>query len=111
MKTKMLIDPYTKFILTVIALCLVWICLREVKVIPMLHASSPEIIDVRIKAIERVPEHSWDSIGIEVYGNLPTEIKNTGAIPVEVKNVPIPVDVKSVDLKSVLVPIEVKKQE
>lgn len=112
MKKKMLIDSYTKFILTVIAICLVWICLKDVRLFPMVYASSPEIVDVRIKAIERGVELRWDPIVIEAYGNLPTEVKNVVAIPVEVKNSLLPVDVKNVDLKSVLAPVvEVKKQE
>ncbi|GEM_PF-1217396 len=112
MKTKMLIDSYTKIILTIIAVCLVWICLKDVKLFPVLYASSPDIIDVRIKAIERGVELSWDPVVIEVLGNLPTEVKNVTAIPVEVKNALLPVDVKNVDVKSVLAPVvEVKKQE
>jgi hypothetical protein len=107
----MIIDPYTKFILTIIALCLVWISLKEVKIFPVLHAASPDIIDVRIKAIERGPEISWDPIVIETYGNLPTEVKNIVAIPVEVKNALLPVDVKNVEMKRVLVPIERKEQD
>ncbi len=75
-----------------------------------MHASSPEIIDVRIKAIEREDELSWDPVNIESYDNLPMEVKNVVAIPVEVKNALLPVDVKNVDVKSVLVPkAEVKK--
>jgi len=106
MKTKMIIDPYTKFILTIIALCLVWICLNEIKLFPMLYAANPDIIDVRIKAIEREPEISWDPIVMETQNNLPTEVKNIVAIPVEVKNALLPVDVKNVEMKRVLVPIE-----
>jgi len=77
----------------------------------MLHAASPDIIDVRIKAIERGPEIRWDPIVIETYGNLPTEVKNIVAIPVEIKNALLPVDVKNVEMKRVLVPIEKKEQE
>lgn len=111
MKTKMIIDSYTKFILTIIALCLVWICLKEVKLFPLLHAANPDIIDVRIKAIERAPGISWDPVAVEAYGSLPTEVKNIVAIPVEVKNALLPVDVKNVEMKRVLVPIEKKEQE
>lgn len=109
MRTKIEIDGYTKFILTVIALCLVWICLREVKIIPSLYGASPDIVDVRIKAIERVPDQNWDPLAIEIFDNLPVEVKNVIAIPVEVKNNLLPVDVKNVDIKRVLVPVEVKK--
>jgi hypothetical protein len=34
-------DRYLKFILTVIAFCLLWICFREIPIIPKLHADSP----------------------------------------------------------------------
>ena len=109
MRIKIKIDAYTKFILTVIALCLVWICLREVKIFPSLYAASPDIVDVRIKAIERVLDQNWDPLAIEIFDNLPVEVKNVIAIPVEVKNNLLPVDVKNVDIKRVLVPVEVKK--
>jgi len=109
MRTKIEIDGYTKFILTVIALCLVWICLREVKIITSLYGASSDIVDVRIKAIERVPDQNWDPLAIEIFDNLPVEVKNVIAIPVEVKNNLLPVDVKNIDIKRVLVPVEVKK--
>jgi len=106
---KMQIDFYTKFILTVIALCLIWICLRDVKISPRLYASNPELVDVRIKEIRREPGSGWDPVSIETSVNLPTEVKNTTAIAVEVKNAILPVDVKNVDLKGTLSPLDVKK--
>ena len=107
--TKIKIDGYTKFILTIIALCLIWICLRDIKIFPNLYAASSEIVDVRIKAVERAPGENWEPLVIEIFDNLPVEVKNIVAIPVEVKNELLPVDVKNVAVKSVLVPIEVKK--
>jgi len=109
MRAEIKIDGYTKFILTIIALCLVWICLQEAKLFPDLYAASPEIVDVRIRALEREPGENWDSLVIDVSDNLPVEIINNVAIPVEVKNQLVPVDVKNVDMKRVLVPVEVKK--
>jgi hypothetical protein len=106
MKTKIGIDSYTKFILTVIALCLVWLCLKEVRLFPRLYASDPEIIDVRIKAIERGVGFNWQPIAVEADRSLPIEVRNVRAIPVEVKNTLVPVDVKNVDVKRTLVPIE-----
>ncbi len=91
--------------------CLILSCLKEVKVFPMLYGSTPDIIDVRIKAIERVPGQNWDPVMIGVFDKLPVEVENIAAIPVEVKNSLLPVDVKNVDVKSVLVPIEVKKEK
>jgi hypothetical protein len=109
MKSKLQTNYYTKFILTIIALCLIWICLRNVIVFPKLYGSNPDLIDVRIRAIERVPGQNWDPVMIGIFDKLPVEVENITAIPVEVKNSPLPVDVKNVDVKSTLVPIEVKK--
>jgi hypothetical protein len=109
MKSKMQVDNYTKFVLTVIAICLVLICFKEVRIIPMLYGSSPDVIDVRIKAIERARGQNWDPLMIDISDKLPVEVENADAIPVEVKNSPLPVDVKNVDVKTTLVPIEVKK--
>ncbi len=102
-------DSYTKIILTIIALCLIWICLRDVKIFPNLYAANSEIVDVRIKAVERTPGENWEPLVIEIFDNLPVDVKNIVAIPVEVKNQLLPVDVKNVDMKRVLVPVEVRK--
>ena len=109
MKTNIHIDFYTKFILTVIALSLIWICLRDVKFLPRLYASNPELIDVRIKEIKREPGSGWDPVSIETSVNLPIEVKNTTAIPVDVKNATLPVDVKNIVVKGSLSPLDVKK--
>ena len=109
MESKMRVDNYTKFILTVIAVCLVFICLQKVRLFPMLYGASPEIVDVRIKAIERGSGQSWDPMYIGIIDKLPVEVVNTAAIPVQVKNSLLPVDVKNVDVKSSLKPIEVRK--
>jgi len=106
MSTKIAIDFYTKLILTIIAFCLIWICLKDIKLFPKLYASNAEIVDVRIKAIERGVGLNWQPIVIEADHNLPTEVRNVEAIPVEVKNALVPVDVKNVDVKRTLVPIE-----
>jgi hypothetical protein len=109
MESKMRVDNYTKFILTVIALCLVFISLQKVSLFPMLYGSTPDFVDVRIKAIERVPGQNWDPVLIGIIDKLPVEVVNTAAIPVQVKNSLLPVDVKNVDVKTTLTPIEVKK--
>ncbi len=46
----MKIDFYTKFILTVIALSLVWICIRPFS-IQTVYADRQQIIDVNIKQV------------------------------------------------------------
>jgi hypothetical protein len=109
MESKMQVDRYTKFILTVIALCLVFLCLKGVRLSPQLYASQPDIMDVRIKAIESAPGQKWDPVMIGIFDKLPVEVANAAAIPVEVTNSLLPVDVKNVDVKSSLKPIEEKK--
>ena len=109
MESKMRVDNYTKFILTVIAVCLVFICLQKVRLVPMLYGSAPELVDVRIKAIERGSGQSWDPVYIGIIDKLPVEVVNMAAIPVDVKNSLLPVDVKNVDMKRTLKPIEEKE--
>jgi hypothetical protein len=109
MESKMQVDKYTKFILTVIALCLVFLCLKGLTFSPLLYGSPQDTIDVRIKAIERAPGQNWDPVMIGVTDKFPVEVENEAAIPVEVKNALLAVDVKNVDVKSSLKPVEVKK--
>ncbi|MFQ6108503.1 MAG: hypothetical protein ACE5L7_03000 [Candidatus Aminicenantales bacterium] len=106
MKRVIQMDTYTRIILTIIALCLIWICLRDIKISPSLYAADSELVDVRIKAVERGPGERWDPFIIGTEESFPVEVKNMTAIPVEVKNELLPVDVKSVRLKRTLVPLE-----
>ncbi len=49
-------DPYTKFILTVIAICLLWICARHVELVESAHAQSysPEdVVKVKVEIVNR----------------------------------------------------------
>ena len=49
-------DRYTKGILTIIALCLIWLCVRGLPLIP--EAKAAEVMDVRIVGIYvGDPEH------------------------------------------------------
>ena len=87
MKSKA--DVYTKFILTIIAVCLSWICIRDMIVIPKAYAAGiDDIADVRIRAIERTSLDEWVSLLIEFIENMPVEIKNE-ILPVDVKNVDV----------------------
>jgi len=46
-------DRYLRVVLTVIAVCLVWICLRDVAVVKPAHASGT--MDVRIVGVKIMP--------------------------------------------------------
>ena len=100
-------DVYTKFILTVIAVCLVWICVRDMNVIPKAYAASADdVIDVRIRAIEKSSWEEWDPLRIEVLDDMPVEVKGAVILPVEIKNELLPVDVKNVEVKRTLTPLK-----
>jgi hypothetical protein len=64
------IDPYTRLVLTVIACCLLWICVREVGV----ANAAPEAVDVRI-------------VGIETKD--PLRVETGPATPIQVESAPL----------------------
>jgi hypothetical protein len=109
MKETVRIDLYTKVVLTVIAVCLVWICLGSfVRTAPSLQAAGQEFVDVRIRAIERDESQAWDPVDVTAGDALPVEVLNQVAIPVEILNELVPVDVRNVVVKTSLVPLEKK---
>ena len=65
MKQRISVDLYTKVVLTVIALSLVWLCLTDARSVAPLGAQAPEIVDVRIRAIDRQPAAQWDAVRVE----------------------------------------------
>jgi hypothetical protein len=109
MKEIVRVDLYTKVVLTVIAVCLVWICLGGVlRTAAPLQAAGPELVDVRIRGIERDAAEAWDSLAIAFAsgGPVPVEVLNQRAVPVLIRNELVPVDVRNVAVKRSLVPIE-----
>jgi LEA14-like dessication related protein len=110
MKEMVRIDLYTKVVLTVIAVCLVWLCLGGIlRTTAPLQAQGRELVDVRIRGIERAKAEAWDPLGIAAGDTLPVEVMNDQAVPVQIRNELVPVDVKNVVVKTSLVPLE--KQE
>ncbi len=101
MKAKAGIDLYTKIVLTAIALCLLWICLGDTKLVAPLRAAAPEMVDVRIRAIERLPGLPWDVVA--------TTIGNGEPVPVAVQNDVLTVDVRNVAVKQSLKPLDKDK--
>lgn len=61
----MLIDRYTKAVLTVIALCLVWLCTRDLTIIPAVSAQS-DVVKVQIVSIDESPTLRWEAIPVRV---------------------------------------------
>ena len=62
----MVIDRYTKFVLTIIALCLVWLCVRDSGVVRTVRASSnsstEDVMRVRIVGIEE--GYPWSAVNV-----------------------------------------------
>jgi LEA14-like dessication related protein len=75
---------------------------------PSLLASGQAYVDVRIRGIERDPAEAWSPIDITAGDELPVQVRNQVAVPVEILNELVPVDVKNVVVKTSLVPLEKK---
>jgi hypothetical protein len=95
----MKVDIYTKIILTVIAVCLTVIVLRDINIVSEAHAqaqaqararelaSGEDVINVQLVGIKKTHRAPWD--------NLPVEVKNRNALDVKVKNLmSIPVTIR-----------------
>jgi len=108
MKNRISVDLYTKIVLTVIALCLVWLCLTNARSVAPLEAQARELVDVRIRAIDRQPAARWDAVSIEAGEPLPTVVRNEASIPVFITNPMVPVDIKQATIKESLTPLEKK---
>jgi len=85
----MKIDHYTRVLLTVIALCLVWICLRDVGTA---HAA-PDAVDVRIVGIhparDAVANFDWQALPIEgTRGTQAVTVQSDPANTLRIRNDP-----------------------
>ena len=79
-------DLYTKVVLTIIALCLIWVCVREVSVSRTAYAQGGQpvsivgikgglIIPVGIAGIDRYPATPWDPLPVsETTNPLPVSV-------------------------------------
>jgi len=106
MKDRINVDTYTKVVLTVIALCLVWLCLTNARSVAPLQAQTPQLVDVRVRAIDRFPGARWDAIPIQADQPLPAEILNEESIPVVVTNDMVPVNIKAATIKQSQTPLD-----
>ena len=65
----MKVDAYTKFILTIIAICLTAILLRDVDIIPEAQAATARgdnVVKVQIVSIDESPSLRWEAIPVEI---------------------------------------------
>jgi hypothetical protein len=63
-------DKYTKFILTVIAICLTVIVVRDIDIIPVANAAPVDrgdnVLKVQIVSIDESPNLRWEAIPVKV---------------------------------------------
>ncbi len=102
MNNKLNVDPYTKTVLTVIAVCLVWLCLANAGSVAPLRAQADEPVDVRIRAVDRQADSRWDPLNIRSDETLPAKVVNEDSIPVVIVNGEdelVPVDIRHAVVK------------
>jgi hypothetical protein len=61
-------DRYTKTVLTVIAACLLWICLRDVAPVPAYAQTDRgrEVVKVQLVSIDESPTLLWEALPVRV---------------------------------------------
>lgn len=63
-------DRYTKALLTIIAACLVWICLRDISLVRTVYAlpydRGDQVLKVQIVSIDEAPNLAWEPLPIRV---------------------------------------------
>jgi len=93
-------DIYTKTVLTVIAVCLVVICLNLVDAFPKVYAQAGSGAPVKVEIvgisssiytslpvkIDRIVEVDIQKVGMFSTHGLPVRVENSRAIPVKVEN-------------------------
>lgn len=118
----MKIDLYTKTVLTVIALALSIIALKNIEIIPTANAAKEtsgtafknnmfqSTMDVRVVGWSTYDEVKTKITDWATYDEIPVQIKNTNSLPVNLKEVSgssiwssgIPVDIKAVNGTSLI---------
>jgi|SoiMethySBSTD1v2_1073268.scaffolds.fasta_scaffold686804_2 hypothetical protein len=82
----MRVDAYTKAVLTVIAACLVWICLNGVTPVMQAQAARPDPTHVILVDAKGNPIYTSEGLRVNL---------NVRTLPVEVTNPDLPVSVRS----------------
>jgi len=83
-----MIDWYTKAVLTVIAICLVVLVVRDSQIIPEVWAADERVVKVQIVGISNRGYHQWGWESIPVTGGSgdPIEVSvNNGIAPILVR--------------------------
>jgi hypothetical protein len=102
------VDAYTKAVLTVIAVCLVWMCLNGLTPVAGAQAARPEPTPVILVDAKGAPIYTSEgfrvSLGVRA---LPVLVSNT-SLPVEISNPSLAVSVRSIQRGTAWDPIQVQ---
>lgn len=104
----MKVDAYTKAVLTVIAACLIWICLNGVMPVAGAQAARPGPTPVILVDGKGVPIYTAEGFHVSVGARpLPVVVNNT-SLPVEITNPALNVAVRSIQRGAAWDPIPVQ---
>lgn len=104
----MRVDLYTKAVLTVIAACLVWMCINGVMPVASAQADRAEPAPVIFVDPEGAPIYTSDGFRVNPGTRaLPVSLTHS-SLPVEVTNAPLPVTVRSIQRGTAWDPIQVQ---
>ena len=104
----MKVDAYTKGLLTVIAACLVWMCLNGVTPAANAQAKLPQPTPVVLVDANGMPIFTAQGLRVN-FGNavIPVSVANN-PVPVEVTNRALPVALRTIQRTAAWDPIEVR---
>jgi hypothetical protein len=101
-------DTYTKAILTVIAACLVWMCVNGVTPVTQAQAKQPEPTPVILVDVKGNPIFTSDGLRVNL-GPKPQPVTLTNdAVAVNVRNPALTVAVRAIQRSAVWDPIQVQ---
>jgi len=104
----MRVDAYTKAVLTVIAVCLIWMCLNGVTPVVGAQAARPEPAPVVLVDGKGVPIYTSEGFRVSLGVKALPVIVNNASLPVEITNPALNVAVRSIQRGTAWDPISVQ---
>jgi hypothetical protein len=102
------VDAYTKAVLTVIAACLMWICVNGVTPVARAQAARPEPAPVILVDGKGAPIYTSEGFRVSLGVKALPVIVNNASVPVEITNPALNVAVQSIQRGTAWDPIRVQ---
>ena len=102
------VDAYTKGVLTVIAVCLVWMCINGATPIVGAQARAPEPAPVILVDPKGTPIYTSEGFRVSLGPRAIPVVVNNSSLPVEVTNPLLSVAVRSIQHGAAWDPIQVQ---